>query len=365
MATQAADFLSLRNNPHRLGWPCPKRRPSPTLPAPAPPLRSRRCVTPYPILLPLLLLLPACTTPPPAWKAWQHHRLTPGHITLPPHPVEIPLLQSPDGLLFAQTRVAGQLLTLNLDTGYPQLHLDTTFAHQHHIPLLPCDYAGQFDGGRFPFSVGTLPDVTLGPASAQQVSATFSDLSAWRTQHPLDPAHPVDGILGGALLPAWGAQIDFQHRRLLLGPTAPPTDALVVNLIPRDCGRLYVEAYLQSRRLCLLIDTGANATILDQSLANLPGVTPLPDTGTLSFLGAQYPIRALRIPHLRLATVTLTDVKVAAMDLSIWRRDESQTAGRPIDGILGTDLLSSLRATIDYTRPALLLPTPSTKPSHP
>jgi len=103
-----------------------------------------------------------------------------------------------------------------------------------------------------------------------------------------------------------------------------------------------------SRLVRLALDTGATTTMIPPKASLAIGVNPARSTTfrqTLTASGQEL-VPLVVIPQLRLFERTLRRVTLACHDPS-----ES-----PIDGLLGLDLLTRLRVTIDLTKPSLCIP---------
>ena len=87
-----------------------------------------------------------------------------------------------------------------------------------------------------------------------------------------------------------------------------------------------------------MVDTGADGTILDQSLAAQLGEQFDSQILNDSSTGRKLTVQKYMAPRLSLdGTRLLTGILVATLDLSHVRR----ALGRPVKGILGTDCLES------------------------
>jgi predicted aspartyl protease len=105
----------------------------------------------------------------------------------------------------------------------------------------------------------------------------------------------------------------------------------------------------RARLIRLALDTGATTTMVPPKAALAIGVNPTRSTilrETLTASGKEL-IPLVVIPAIRLFETTLRRVTVACHDLP---------AESPVDGLLGLDLLTRLRAVIDVSRPSIHLP---------
>lgn len=120
-----------------------------------------------------------------------------------------------------------------------------------------------------------------------------------------------------------------------------------------EAGLLIVYARLSGRRgsrlVRLAVDTGATATMIPPKAALALGVNPAHASRfreTLTASGKEL-IPLVVIPRLTIFTTTFRRITVACHELP----SES-----PIDGLLGLDLLTRLRAVIDLITPCIRIP---------
>ena len=110
------------------------------------------------------------------------------------------------------------------------------------------------------------------------------------------------------------------------------------------------------QELLFLVDTGASYTILPRAIGEaLPG-RHLGGVQATGAAGASLPMTVCRLPRLQLGPHTLTDVVVAYLEEDAL---EAQGAlaefARQGIGVLGADVLSRFRVTINYSTRVLLL----------
>lgn len=118
----------------------------------------------------------------------------------------------------------------------------------------------------------------------------------------------------------------------------------------REAGLLLVYVRLSgpkgSRLIRLALDTGATTTMIPPKAALAIGVNPAQSTAfreTLTASGKEL-IPLVTIPELRIFKSVFRRVTIACHELP---------AESPIDGLLGLDLLTRLRAVIDVVTPSL------------
>lgn len=133
---------------------------------------------------------------------------------------------------------------------------------------------------------------------------------------------------------------------LLLRPPAPlpPLAGLPVTLPLRFFQReIFVNAKLNGREYAMLLDTGAAITVIDKPVAE---VLHLPPGERMNVLGAsgQGESVVTRLASIELGRVKLQDLQVAVTDLGLIRL----LGGERFGGVLGFNVLSHFRITVDY-----------------
>lgn len=137
------------------------------------------------------------------------------------------------------------------------------------------------------------------------------------------------------------------HALCLLGFTAVP-------LIELASGHHLVEARLNGRPATFVLDTGANATVLNAPYAErfeIEGGLP----GGAVGLGGAMKASAARIDQLVVGGVPIRQGRIMVTDLGQLSRTLEPMAGREIHGIIGQDVMNEHRAVIDVARPILYL----------
>lgn len=119
-------------------------------------------------------------------------------------------------------------------------------------------------------------------------------------------------------------------------------------------GLLQVAATIDGRPVVLLVDTGANATVLDRARATHRG-----------FAGAASGRRAvgcmgaggvdLLDVRLDIGDVTVDPFRFSIIDLGHVNQQLEASGSAPVDGVLGADVLATRSAVIRYSEPELRL----------
>ena len=144
-----------------------------------------------------------------------------------------------------------------------------------------------------------------------------------------------------------------------------PSDLLKKTRIPlkfikieRDGLHLSIRAKINNRSAHLLIDTGASKTVFDSKrIGRFVKETKFDLNDQLSTgLGTSTMKSHLAlIRKIQLGTISVSNYKSVLLDLSHVNQSYSKLGLKPIDGVLGSDLLSEYKAVIDYQKKVLSL----------
>jgi predicted aspartyl protease len=139
------------------------------------------------------------------------------------------------------------------------------------------------------------------------------------------------------------------HAMCLLGFTAVPIREAVT-------GHHLVEATINGRSGRFVLDTGANATVLDQAHRQRFGVSGnLPGFGGAIGIGGGGSANQVAIEGMRIGAVEIRRDRIVTADLGQLLRVLGRVTGGTVYGIIGQDVLKEHRAIIDVARPMLYL----------
>ncbi|HWM24485.1 MAG TPA: aspartyl protease family protein [Chthoniobacterales bacterium] len=147
---------------------------------------------------------------------------------------------------------------------------------------------------------------------------------------------------------------------LALARTRPPAENLQYQALPMERSsqnHLLVRAEINGKPAVLLVDTGAplSAVALDRrshfGMSPVTAKSKIPQR--LNINGAFNSMSIAR--SLRLGALNLVDEPMVLIDFSYLRPPGNGKQERESDGILGTDILSPLKAVLDYERMLLVL----------
>lgn len=128
----------------------------------------------------------------------------------------------------------------------------------------------------------------------------------------------------------------------------------VVPVERSELGLIYVLADLKGQPVRMIVDTGANRTILDRAAADRLGIDSsgprLEVAGCIADAASEAAAGALR-----LGPVAIPMDAVAVLDLS----PMGPKLGERVDGIIGADVLAATAAVIDYGKGDLRISVPT------
>jgi hypothetical protein len=122
-------------------------------------------------------------------------------------------------------------------------------------------------------------------------------------------------------------------------------------------GKLYLAVTVMGRDLPLFLDTGAS-TVIDIGVARSLGLA-LVDTGQQGFgMTGLAGNRVSTRVDLRLGPIGIAGLAIDCLDLSQLRAISKGNGMPAFDGVIGAELLTMLKAQIDFVRPALTVTRP-------
>jgi predicted aspartyl protease len=141
-------------------------------------------------------------------------------------------------------------------------------------------------------------------------------------------------------------------------PTYYSGSAKAVIPLRRDAaGKLYLTALVHGVPLTLLIDTGGSQ-LLDLNVARRIGLPVGATTGIGYGVTGGAAVRT-GVMDIELGGIRVTNLPTSCPDLTELRRTVEATNEIPFDGIIGSELLSALRARVDYDRLTLEIRRPT------
>lgn len=131
----------------------------------------------------------------------------------------------------------------------------------------------------------------------------------------------------------------------------------LIRIDKRGC-HLAVKGKIGRRNIRLVVDTGASQTVFDKNrIEELIGHHDFEKTDTLSSgLGTNdMESHLVKIRGLKIGDIEIKNEKVVLLDLSHVNRSYEMMKMKPIDGVLGGDILKRHKAVIDYGKKTLTM----------
>ncbi len=167
-------------------------------------------------------------------------------------------------------------------------------------------------------------------------------------------------LLGGC------ATVSRQAEIIALFTTPPRVELreqeVSIALVVGQGGRRYVPVEIHGRRLLFLLDTGSPTAVVADTVARDDNITTISaPRGFLRGAGGAASASAGIIEELRVGPVIISRLPVLFTDLSVAFGNEqvSATEHKTIVGVMGSNLLEFLRASIDYTTNTLTIRKPN------
>ena len=171
----------------------------------------------------------------------------------------------------------------------------------------------------------------------------------WRRMKPVLLATLLAAAVPACGMPAEEQVADYDptragrvaHALCLLGYTGVPMRAL-------STGHHVVDVTLNGRRASFVLDTGANATVIDSAYAGQFGLTGRAVArGPAIGIGGTSDAAQLAIESFRIGRVTTRQRTIMVTDLSQFTGMLTPLSGRTVHGIVGQDVLKEHRAVVD------------------
>lgn len=125
--------------------------------------------------------------------------------------------------------------------------------------------------------------------------------------------------------------------------TTERVERCAVPLERSEVGLIHVRAAVGERALRLIVDTGANRTVLDRAAAEAIGVEEREAGGDVTSCVGLEGAGQAQIGALRVGPIEIPPGEVTLLDLGPMKPQLGE-----VDGILGADVLTATEAVIDY-----------------
>jgi predicted aspartyl protease len=165
---------------------------------------------------------------------------------------------------------------------------------------------------------------------------------------------PVDAMIGWSFLRSRVIRIDYPARQVDLAAAPGPRRSAIAFAVSPKRPLITVQVELNGRGpFTFAVDTGASASVISPEAAKRAGMTSSAGSVTLKGAGgAAGPATLGSASILTLGGVAREALRPVVVE---FLPRISEAAGAPLDGIVGADVLSRGRLTIDFPRSMLWL----------
>jgi hypothetical protein len=241
-----------------------------------------------------------------------------------------------------------------IDTGTSMTTVSRSFAEELGVRnRRPAGTAFDGAGGSVPVEVGMLPRFSVGEIEIGATPMLVVDDQALRLRDLYGgPERVPRGVLGLDLLAACRLTLDPERQSVVLElPRGLPEDESVQCV--RVEGRCLVPVFVEGLRLWFVLDTGAShSSLTGVGVAALPGGEgrTLPAFRRVRTVGGGL----VAVREVRDLVLRCSEARFMGVSLPVVPRTPSTLF--PVHGVLGVDLLSRCRVTLDRGRARLALP---------
>jgi predicted aspartyl protease len=194
---------------------------------------------------------------------------------------------------------------------------------------------------------------TIAPSTGRKTST-----SSYAGQVGLDALFAVGALID---IPAGRMWVPGERRYGNAGPTPPllgSQDGLGAKVLPLEtAGRLphlILRGRLQGREVTWVVDTGAEISVMaTESFERFALPSRPSNSRMIDASGDRIALRYARLQNVKFGNVNVTEFDIAVAPLGEVRQFFRDARGRPVDGILGMDFLTTGQALLD-TRSGLI-----------
>nr|NQU91181.1 aspartyl protease family protein [Bacteroidota bacterium] len=162
----------------------------------------------------------------------------------------------------------------------------------------------------------------------------------------------IDGMLGGDLLNAVGAVIDYINGNLIIGKNKYPIQYLAPDIRGIE---IFVETEINNKVVSCIIDTGASKSVFNPGTSRRVFRVSKRDLYENGHSGIgvndqHMGDRVFEFDEISFNGVVFNDVEILSFDFEGINDNYKKMGVREIDGILGGDLLNEYGGVIDYAK---------------
>jgi hypothetical protein len=279
----------------------------------------------------------------------------------------LPLTRSWQNQLLVHARINGKPATLMVDSGAPATLINLKRRADFHLNQI-----GTNSGLPTSVIVNGVADklaivhsLRLGALNIVDLPVVLTNVSSPPRVAKLVKEQEIDGILGVDVLFATKAVMDCQDQVLILNryPELPGGDKTLdlrgfhkMPLHVSEGYNLFVNGSINGKQSKLLVDTGAVVTTLHRPFVHELRIPCYATSLTSSGIHRKEDeVDVARIRRLSVGSVDMYGKAIGVADLRWLFPESSSRASRPVAGLLGSELLKSHHAIIDFGTRTLYL----------
>lgn len=279
----------------------------------------------------------------------------------------LPLTRSWQNQLLVHVRINGRPATLMVDSGAPATLINLKRRADFHL-------GGIGPNSGLPTSVivngvadklAIVHNLRLGTLNIADMPVVLTSVSSPSRVAKLVKEQEIDGILGVDVLFATKAVMDCQDQVLILNryPELPGGDKTLdlrgfhrMRLHVSEGYNLFVNGSINGKQTKLLVDTGAVVTTLHRPFVRQLKIPYYATSLTSSGIHRKEDeVDVARIRRLSVGSVDMYGKAIGVADLKWLFPESNSREARPVAGLLGSELLKSHHAIIDFGTRTLYL----------
>lgn len=248
--------------------------------------------------------------------------------------------------------VAGRLRPFAIDTGSSMTTVARTFADELGVRnRLPGGFALDGAGRELAIEVGAVDAFAVGDVDLGSIPVLIVDDAALRLRDLHGgPERVPRGVLGLDLLAAFRMTIDPERQSVVLELPRGLPEADSVQCVRAE-GRCLAPVFVEGARMWFVLDTGAShSSLTPVGVQALPGgeARATPSFRRVRTVGGGL----VAVREVRDLVLRCSDARFQGVTLPVVPRAPSSLF--PVHGVLGVDLLSRCRVTLDRGRARIL-----------
>lgn len=265
----------------------------------------------------------------------------------------IPFSTIPTNHFIIEGRFNDTFARFILDTGAGKCCMSLNKAAEMNLIIEESNHtaAGVGEGYMERFEV-TVPQMSIGDWQVENFAVAGLDLSGVNRALGSIGEGRVDGIIGADILLNYNAVMDYESLQITL-KNQVSFESLLSNHVVIEVDLLNGDSIEKSR---FIIDTGAGQTCIDiQKAEKLDWALKKMEEKATGIGSASMPISTTLIPKISLGDFDIFEYNMTIIDLNHVNNAFAEMDIKPVDGIIGADVLLQYGGVIDCGEKMLYL----------